>query len=512
VPLAVVASCGTSDSDVNYEISAKNDPKLVRADIVGEQFKTLSTLTKVFDGITSENMNNITAKMDAVDSPDSYEITITAKTGYTINDEKSLKSKVFTVDDNLTISKITTPPTDIKPSDIEEDNFKNFLVLSKLFNGEDFTQPNLANLVIEKIDGTEKDTYQIQLSPITGVTINGSSEPIISEIFTLLVDNLTISQLTEMPTNITIENLEDAAFIASKDFLDRLFNLGTLTQTQLDNKLNVSYENVSGKLNKIVLTAKTIDIRINDEETLESNQFMIVENLTISRIDSALDIGADEINDQNKSSLATLKNMFVLDDSITQDIIDDALTVTVNDFTEPVMKSVTLTVNPGYILNGDESINSIESNRFVPQTTIRGVALRENPILTMYLEDITTNLHTRRTLDNFFTVNDAQVTGNNFTSHLNGDPNSGNTLTITLRAIEGRIFPGGREITSVSFVLPEILGDVTAKPAGIDNVTNADVEGENLQSLNTLEKIFDGLDADIVTHITATIASAGTGN
>ncbi|MGL5732788.1 MAG: hypothetical protein ACRCXE_01840, partial [Metamycoplasmataceae bacterium] len=127
-------------------------------------------------------------------------------------------------------------------------------------------------------------------------------------------------------------------------------------------------------------------------------------------------------------------------------------------------------------------------------------------------EDITTNLHTRRTLDNFFTVNDAQVTGNNFTSHLNGDPNSGNTLTITLRAIEGKIFPGGREITSVPFVLPEILGDVTAKPAGIDNVTNADVEGDNLQSLNTLEKIFDGLDADIVTHITATIASAGTGN
>ncbi|MGL5204764.1 MAG: hypothetical protein ACRC63_00780 [Metamycoplasmataceae bacterium] len=190
VPIVLVSSCNTSTSKINYEISSKNDPQLIRADINSEGYKTLTILNKLFDGLTSENLPYFNVSLKPINAKGDYVITLIAKNGYTINEKETLDSNIFNIVNNLVIGIINTSPTDIKPSDLEQEKYKDFALLSKLFNGIDFEEKYLPNLEIEKIIAPEKDTYQIELIPITGVTINDSPEAIISVKFTLLIDNL----------------------------------------------------------------------------------------------------------------------------------------------------------------------------------------------------------------------------------------------------------------------------------------------------------------------------------
>ncbi|MGL5617727.1 MAG: hypothetical protein ACRCWU_01575, partial [Metamycoplasmataceae bacterium] len=59
VPLFVVASCNSSDGVVNYDITPKDAPQLLITDIVDDEYKKISTLEKVFDGINANNLQNL---------------------------------------------------------------------------------------------------------------------------------------------------------------------------------------------------------------------------------------------------------------------------------------------------------------------------------------------------------------------------------------------------------------------------------------------------------------------
>ncbi|MGL5590457.1 MAG: hypothetical protein ACRDCH_00060 [Metamycoplasmataceae bacterium] len=194
IPLAVVTSCGSTGSvespKIDYKISTIDNPQLIMWDIEGDNLKKLSTLSKVFNDLNSENIRNLNISINPVDAPSNYQITLSAKEGYSINEQKILKSNLFKINDDLKIEIVNIIPTDIKASDIEGNNFKNFQVLAKLFNGADFIETNLPNLIFEKISTANINSFQIKISPIDGVTINGSPEGLTSLEFTLSVDNL----------------------------------------------------------------------------------------------------------------------------------------------------------------------------------------------------------------------------------------------------------------------------------------------------------------------------------
>ncbi|MGL5684371.1 MAG: hypothetical protein ACRCXQ_01090 [Vagococcus fluvialis] len=113
VPIAVMASCSSSDV-TNYEITPKSNPKLLETDIQGDKYKELSTLEKVFDGLDDNKVKNLNIKLESINSEDTiYKITLTAKTGFTINGVTTITSQEFTIENNLVIKAIgvgSNPP------------------------------------------------------------------------------------------------------------------------------------------------------------------------------------------------------------------------------------------------------------------------------------------------------------------------------------------------------------------------------------------------------------------
>ncbi|MGL5732787.1 MAG: hypothetical protein ACRCXE_01835, partial [Metamycoplasmataceae bacterium] len=402
VPLAVVASCGSTEKDVNYNITVKTDPTVTQEDIDGDAYKSLATLTKIFNGINASDLANLTVTKEVVGG-NNYVITLTAKEGYTIVGQQSLKSvqftiavdveitaktlvpyeitaedvdndafksyatlqklfefdtavvteallnqaavvtmspmtgnqprkvtltankgyaldgevillsKEFTIPTNYIITKTSIVPTDIKPSDIVEKKYESFNVLSKLFGGADFSPANIGNLNIELNTIVADEKYSIELTPKVGFHINGTLTGITSDEFTVAIVNLNIVKKTP-PSNITSTQIEDPAIIQSKAFLDQLFELGTLTQTDIDNMINVEFNHISGRDYTIKLTSTSIDVKINGQTTYESNQFTIVVNINIAKIDPLMaEVSSFDIAPANLSSLATLKKLFNID-------------------------------------------------------------------------------------------------------------------------------------------------------------------------------------------------------
>ncbi|MGL5205515.1 MAG: hypothetical protein ACRC7B_01210, partial [Metamycoplasmataceae bacterium] len=166
-------------------------------------------------------------------------VTLAANSGYTIGNMLSLNSNNFIIPINYVINKVTNVPSNIKPSDIVGDNYKRWPVVSKLFTGSDFNEQMLVNLDIELITITVNSSYQIKLTPLTDFYINGGLDGITSDAFTLAIINLNIITEHTNPQDITLKNLEDSAYIHSIQFLDKLFNLNSLTQTDIDNGVNV---------------------------------------------------------------------------------------------------------------------------------------------------------------------------------------------------------------------------------------------------------------------------------
>ncbi|MGL5204981.1 MAG: hypothetical protein ACRC63_01900, partial [Metamycoplasmataceae bacterium] len=68
IPLAVVASCGSSVADevTNFEYSVKSTPnKIWISDIRNEKYKDPKTLAKVFEGINNADLNNVSVSLES---------------------------------------------------------------------------------------------------------------------------------------------------------------------------------------------------------------------------------------------------------------------------------------------------------------------------------------------------------------------------------------------------------------------------------------------------------------
>ncbi|MGL5590664.1 MAG: hypothetical protein ACRDCH_01130, partial [Metamycoplasmataceae bacterium] len=186
--------------ELNLVISAKTLApfSILGIDVNNDNFKSFTTINKLFnlDPLMTPEIfaESLTITMNPMTGSQPRIVTLTANRGYTINNQLTITSNEFTLPVNYEINRNETVPTDIRPSDIEGDKFKDFNIISKLFNGPSLTQANLANLEIEKIEVTPNVVAAIKLTPKLGYTLNDSMDGLISLDFTLSVRNYVISR------------------------------------------------------------------------------------------------------------------------------------------------------------------------------------------------------------------------------------------------------------------------------------------------------------------------------
>ncbi|MGL5205851.1 MAG: hypothetical protein ACRC7B_03010 [Metamycoplasmataceae bacterium] len=474
------------------------------ADVEGNAFKSYATLQKLFEFdtivITEELLNRaVTVSMTPMTGDQPRVVTLTANNDFTINGAQSLESNSFTISFNVNyvIQKTATVPTNIKPSDIADDKYKMWPIVSRLFNGSGFGAGVLVNLDIRLITVVSGLTYQIELIPLTGFEINGESTGIISNEFTLSITNLDITAKSSDPQDITFKNLEDGAYIQSKAFLEKLFNIdAALTQTVIDNTINVEFSNITGDQYEIRLTTKSIDYNINGQTTIESNPFSTVINIDISALNPITqDISIlDLVPGSTLESLNTLQKAFNI--AADQGLIDLGLEVVLEDLAND-RAIITLQRKTGYIINdGINNVESISSESFTKLMVITG-SPRTAPLTStkMTSDHVVANLHTFNTLNNFFEGITSEMINRDFTARLNNLETGFSTITLT--ANDKNLFSTGREITSIQFKYVDILNITSKNPISTPPTQN-DLSAENLMSVTTLSKLFNNFtDADL---------------
>ncbi|MGL5204916.1 MAG: hypothetical protein ACRC63_01560, partial [Metamycoplasmataceae bacterium] len=457
-----------------------------------------------------DQMLNVT--LETITDGMEYKVILSPKNIYiTINGQNnSFESEIFTLHvRDIVVSKTANLPNDITLADVQNQTIiesKEFLV--KLFNLGDLTQleiDQMLNVTLETI--TDEMEYKVILNPKNiYITINGQNNPFESEIFTLHVRDVIISKAADVPSNITLSDLEDQMTIKSQEFLNKLFNFGDLTQTEIDQMLNVTFEAITVNVEyKVILRPKNIYVTINGQSnSFESEIFIIIApfNLEIGIISSVVeDMTTIDISPVNIESLETLSKLFVFDESFDQIMINKAFTITLNENTwdgKPA-NSITLIRRPGYTING---LTSITSSIFRVQMILSNVTVIQSPVLKLNTTDVSAHLLSTKTLQNFFTLTDEQVY-DNVIAILNGDIFSGNPLTITLRANDGSIFPDGKEITSVEFTVDIMIYFTPRVIPGfnlnVNNLTN------NLLSDLVMKSLFTGYSVQNLNNITARV-------
>ncbi|MGL5732725.1 MAG: hypothetical protein ACRCXE_01475, partial [Metamycoplasmataceae bacterium] len=352
IPLAVAVSCGSEEKDVNYEITKKASPVITKADIDNNKFKELATLEKLFEGITADNLKNITVSLNPVNSNDqslNYTVTLKANKGYTIDGKETLVSNQFAIPVvNLVIEKISPAPTDIKLIDIEGEKFKDFSVLSKLFNGTDFSEANMAHVNIELIPIAVDVVYTIKLTPLTGYTINGQVEGVTSEQFDLEVNlAITVIDITQyiLADDVAGANRSSLATLA------KLFNLDpTIVQTMVG--INFTVEMNDLPEGKHTFTLKPLSgNKINGSSNpLVSKEFMIQQILTGVNSRQPSQAQLDGLTEADITtgieSSRTLRIFFVINPT-TQIPFVTALLNDING--DGSLYSITITANDGFL-------------------------------------------------------------------------------------------------------------------------------------------------------------------
>ncbi|MGL5205709.1 MAG: hypothetical protein ACRC7B_02230 [Metamycoplasmataceae bacterium] len=364
-------------TDVILNITAKTLApfSILGIDVNNDNFKSFATINKLFNldpSITQEILDvAVTITMNPMTGSQPRIVTLTANRGYNINDQPTLDSNQFTLPVNYMININNIVPTDIKPSDIDGDKFKDFNVISKLFTGPDLTQANLANFDIEKNEITPNSIFTITLIPKLGYTLNNSTVGLTSLEFTLNIVNLSISRQVTIPGDITQEDINNPNIFKSKVFLDKLFDFGTLTQADIDNYLNVTVEAVAGGTEyKIILSTKSMDEIINGNfSQLDSEQFSLyVRDMPISKVAVVpTDITISDIEDPaTLRSKAFLDKLFDLG-TLTQIEIDNLLIVTLETVTVGMDYQISLSPNGSVTINGQS--NEFKSDQFSLKVT-----------------------------------------------------------------------------------------------------------------------------------------------
>ncbi|MGL5643881.1 MAG: hypothetical protein ACRCW3_03880, partial [Metamycoplasmataceae bacterium] len=318
--------------------------------------------------------------------------------------------------------------------------------------------------------------------------------------------NVVITNKTTPPNDITLERLEDSTYRHSVEFLNKLFDLGTVDQNTINININVTFENISDSQYKVILTSKSIDFKINNENMHESNPFNVATNLIISQKNPITEsINSFETTGDNLQSVATLQKVFNF--SFDQATITAGLTAvftenSTNDF-------ITITAKDGYIFNNGHrsiisaSFNQIQGIAGTPKATL-------DPGTQMVPSDFNnpTSLKSLNTIRKLFNgITTQAMIDNNMTVRLNNLPN--NQYTITLIANDGKTFLDGEEITSIVFQTNATTTlNISRRTTLLDTPTQSQLEND-LHTFEVLNYLFNGITVPILDNITSELSTSG---
>ncbi|MGL6124872.1 MAG: hypothetical protein ACRC1F_00055 [Metamycoplasmataceae bacterium] len=501
VPLAVVASCSTTSTPIidDYNIKAKTNPETVyESDVTPDKLNTVETLSLVFDGVNSTNIKNITASLiESKTRAKDYTISLKAKEGYTINNEQSLSSTVFT-SKPITILQIEqqkTAPTDIKFIDIENDGFKNLDVLEKLFtNIKETDKANLEDISLSGDTPTPGSTHKVTLTAKRGFVFNVDNKDVSKlesvEFTTALID-LIIAAKQPVDTILNIDIEGDK--LQSIETLKKIFT-ATSDNDFANVEAKIQYP-ISSPKNVIVLTAKP-GYSINGITTLPSEEFDVKFALFIKPVTNAPnDIKFVDLKDGKYMDIAILERLF---DGI-KEPDKNRMTIEMTNQASIGPHKMTLKADANTVfLDGNNNIAkeiSIDFTSVVVKLAISPVNPIPNNITFISLQNNGyKTIGVLQQLFNGIKITDIDNTLEVEITDLTGG--SGNH-TLTLKSILGNTFVdnGGATNDEISIDLTsvDINLDIT-RNNNPDTIYVNEVEGEHYKDPEFLAMIFNGIE------------------
>ncbi|MGL5521803.1 MAG: hypothetical protein ACRDAW_00845 [Metamycoplasmataceae bacterium] len=510
-PILVTVACSQSSS-VDLKITANETQILTKTedtDLRGSDFsKQLPVLQKLFSGVTSEKQKNFTFEIS-----DKNVVTLIANPGFLFIGKPTLMAPEFMVetppvDKNLIITAITksTSLTEVEISILQGSNADNqWLVLQKLFEGNDFKKENLINFSIT-VD-TSKNI--VTLTGKNGYTIN-SQPSLNSTPYTIITNNVVLNIIAIatpklLATDVTIlEGTDTTKFLP---VFQKLF-MGI-------NETNI--KNITSKFDKsksiVTLTANPGYVFNQASPTLVSNAFTIETtptdiNLNITTISSpkllTIDVTALEGTDTTKH-LQVLQKLFM-----------GLNEINIKNITYKFDKSnniVTLTANKGYVFD-HHAITTLVSNPFTIETPPidKNLNITKTPDPKLLNEDIailqgTNNLLQLPVLKKLFTGTDLNVTNQvNFSFSIDTS-----TKIVTLTGKNGYTINGNNTLDSNIYTI--VTNNVVLNITKVSNpkLLAGDIsilEGtDTVKQFPVLKKLFTGPDLNITNQAHFAISS-----
>ncbi|MGL5357866.1 MAG: hypothetical protein ACRC9U_02250 [Metamycoplasmataceae bacterium] len=519
-PVLVITSCtGETPTVVNLIITPKTSPRLTDTDITALKGTALpaqlTALNKLFGGagLSSANQANFKVSLDET----KMIVTLTANSGFTINDKSSFDSNKYEIEPTVEATNLEiTATSGVKLTDVDvaalegENANAKWAVLGKLFTGKDFISENQ-----DKFNVTfEKEKSTVTLTAATGYTIGGQQT---------LQNTFTIENPVE-PTDLTITALKDPK-ITKEDIaaLEGQKNEAQLTALQkLFGGKDLSAQNqdkfiISVEQNKKIVTLTAIEnFTINTKNTLPSNPYTLettptVTDLKITAKTGTLTLIASDItalegtNATNK--LAALGKLFQGTGLISGNL--DKFTIKI----DATNRKVTLTPIENYTIDGKKTLESGQYTLAPTVTELNITAITKAATLSAAevaaLSDTNTLAAAKLVvLGKLFQGTDLKE--DNLANFKVGVDTTKRIVTLTAEA-NYSFANAANKLESKQYTLQTITDlKITAKSASIALTGEEliDVVGKDApKQLDVLIKLFDGVDKTKQTNFTTTLGS-----
>ncbi|MGL5522024.1 MAG: hypothetical protein ACRDAW_01985 [Metamycoplasmataceae bacterium] len=369
LPILATISCSSeAPAIVNLTISAKANPQITNTDItaleVGNPSSKLTALQKLFEGkdLISANLKNFSISINKGRKI----VTLTAKSGYTIDGKNTLASNVYTeevtppTDTDLKITAKPSPKlTIVQETQLETGNdTEKETVLGLLF--DPITTENYKNFTFEVNKGTKIVTLTAKKGFVFGNsnTLNSNTYTI----DTIAPKDLTITakaspKLTGIQT-IDLLKVDDAKQLI---ILKELFDGQDLTSTNQAN-FTVSIDNDK----KIVTLTAATNFLIGGKTKLDSNLYTVEDsrvNISAKSPTAAIKLSQAEIDILKNTSSPNLAVQLPILQKLF-DGVDNTTQAYFKVVVDETNKLVSITALPGIILvysaNGSGTFISVK--------------------------------------------------------------------------------------------------------------------------------------------------------
>ncbi|MGL5205188.1 MAG: hypothetical protein ACRC63_02970, partial [Metamycoplasmataceae bacterium] len=369
---------------ININITKINNPTITRNDIESENYKTLETLEKLFNGINQSILDNISVE---ISNEANIRIILIANEGYRINGANEYSSDGFIISIILNITPKLQVPNNITHVDLENDGFKTLSVLNKLFDGIETKDLEFMDITVPNRqpngDFWPYEYYEIVIKPKEGYIFLDNSGTNINELKSVRFRTSEVIFDIETLSNPIIDNADITNDnYRTLDVLEKLF-IGEkdLTENNLnDMEIILNEPTIQGD-NYYTITISFIKAGFrfsNGLSSLESEGFILRTILNVTSKQNLLstpnhlellDIRNPyyEDHDQKLEILRRLFNGLKIDD-----IYNILEIITLDEPTPGLNKqTVTLVANSEYafILDGKE-VDRISSIEFITSPVI----------------------------------------------------------------------------------------------------------------------------------------------